>query len=272
MRQGAPSVLIAGLGVAGATLAWWLERYGFEVTVVERASAPRTGGYMVDFWGLGYEVAARMGALEALRAQGYRIDAVRLVQTDGRPLATIGAEAIRRAMGDRFFSLLRGDLAAELHRRIGDRAAIHFDDQVVSATPAGERVEVAFRRMPPRAFDLVIGAEGLHSDLRSVIANADAVRSIGCWAAAFSVADYPHRDEGAYVSWTGVGRQVARYGLRDGRTVFFFIFRAPDGDAAAPREAEAQKDCLRAIFGADGWECREIVERLDAADDLYFDE
>lgn len=263
-------VLIAGLGVAGATLAWWLAEFGFEVVVVERSPTPRRGGYMIDFWGLGYDVAERMGVVEPLRAASYLIDELRLVGAKGERLTTIGAEVVRRAMGERF-SIMRGDLAGELAARVQGRAEVMFDDEIVAMQDRGDRVEVIFERAKAATFDLVVGAEGLHSQVRRAIIRSRCERPLGYWVASFSADDYPHRDLGVYVSFTEVGRQLARYALHDGSTAFLFVFRAPDGAGGPPGTSLEQKLCLRKTYGASGWEAGEILDRLDGCADLYFD-
>ncbi len=269
--DGPRRILIAGLGVAGATLAWWLGEFGFEATVVERSPAPRRGGYMIDFWGLSYDVAERMGVVEPLRATGYVIDEIRLVGAQGQRLTTIGAEAVRRAMGERFFSIMRGDLAGELATQVQGRADVWFDDEIVAMKDRDDRVEVIFERAKATSFDLVIGAEGLHSMVRRAITPTECEHPLGYWVASFSADDYPRRDPGAYVSFTEVGRQVARYALRDGSSAFLFVFRAPEGEAEPPRTLLGQKACLRRTFGEGGWECSEILDRLDDCTELYFD-
>ena len=80
-------VLISGAGIAGPTLAYWLHRYGFEPTLVERAPRLRTGGYVIDFWGAGFEVAGRMQLLDEIKHQGYAVDQVRVVDRTGKPVA-----------------------------------------------------------------------------------------------------------------------------------------------------------------------------------------
>ena len=77
--RGAKTILICGAGIAGPTLAYWLAEHGFEPTLLERAPRVRTGGYMLDFWGLGFDVAERMRLLPVLRERGYAIDSVRFV-------------------------------------------------------------------------------------------------------------------------------------------------------------------------------------------------
>ncbi len=76
-------ILICGAGIAGPTLAYWLQRYGFEPTLIEPAPALRKGGYIIDFWGLGFDVAEKMGFLPALKNDGYDIDEVRMVNEQG---------------------------------------------------------------------------------------------------------------------------------------------------------------------------------------------
>lgn len=265
-----PRVLVCGLGVAGATLAWWLDAYGFEVTVVECAAGPRTGGYMIDFWGPGYDVAEHMGAIDRLRATGYLIDEVRLVRRNGRRLATIGARAVRDLLGDRFFSLLRGDLAGLLHRLIIGRVDIRFGRRVRALRQRADGCDVEFDDGATAAFELVLGADGVHSQIRGLVDPDAREQPLGLWAAAFSASGYPHRDPGAYVSRAEVGRQAARYALRDGRSAFFLIARSPERSGRPPAEPSEQKAWLRAQFGG-GWEGAEMLRRLDACDDLYFD-
>jgi 2-polyprenyl-6-methoxyphenol hydroxylase-like FAD-dependent oxidoreductase len=72
-------VLISGAGIAGPTLAYWLHEFGLTPTIVERAPTLRTGGYVIDFWGVGFDVAERMGLLPDIRREGYMVGEVRVV-------------------------------------------------------------------------------------------------------------------------------------------------------------------------------------------------
>src|SRR5262252_7824061 len=105
------TVLISGAGIAGPTLAWWLLRHGFAPTIVEQAAEPRTGGYIIDFWGLGYDVAERMGLLPVLHERGYDVTEVRIVNELGHRVAGFDAAVFRKATRGRYLSIMRGDLA-----------------------------------------------------------------------------------------------------------------------------------------------------------------
>ncbi|HJQ18961.1 MAG TPA: FAD-binding domain [Gemmatimonadaceae bacterium] len=266
-------ILISGAGVAGPTLAYWLTRHGFRPTLVERAPHLRTGGYVVDFWGVGYDVAERMGLLDALRQVAYPIDEVRIVNRRGRRVTGFDARVFREASDGRFMSLQRSDLSRLVYERLSADVETIFGDTITGLTDDGRAVDVTFATSPPRRFDLVIGADGLHSVVRQIKFGDDGGlrRHLGYYVAAFTADAYPHRDEHAYVSYTVPGRQVARYALRDGRSAFFFIWANPDRFAVAPHDVPAQKQMLRDVFAGMAWETREMLAALDAADDLYVD-
>lgn len=267
------TVLISGLGVAGPTLAYWLRRFGFVPTVVERAPAPRTGGYMIDFWGVGFDVADRMGLVPALERDGYRLEELRLVDGDGRRITTVDARVFARALDGRFVSLPRGDLAHRIYELIDGGVETIFADSIVRLEQDARGVEVSFERTATRRFDLVVGADGLHSNVRRLVFGdgGEVETYLGYYAAAFSAAGYPHRDEGTYVSYALPGRQIARYALRNGRSAFFFVFAQEKPLAIDHHDTAAQRQILRQRFSGTGWECDEILDVMDSASDLYFD-
>src|SRR5919201_1274833 len=125
-------ILISGAGIAGPTLACWLLRNRFTPTIVERAPVPRRGGYMIDFWGVGYDVAERMGLLPVLCEDGYRLEEVRLVDAAGRRVAGFDARVFRSASNNRFVSLLRGDLARRIYELVAGEVVTLFADSIAA--------------------------------------------------------------------------------------------------------------------------------------------
>src|SRR5271166_3805671 len=123
-------VLICGAGIAGPTLAYWLARYGFEPTIVERAPKLRTGGYIIDFWGAGFDIAERMNLLPEISRKGYTIQELRVVDSSGRKVAGFPTDGISQVLGGRFLSLPRGDLAAAIFSKIESIVETIFDDSV----------------------------------------------------------------------------------------------------------------------------------------------
>jgi len=264
-------ILISGAGIAGPTLAYWLLHYGFEPTIVETAPRPRTGGYIIDFWGAGFEIADRMGLLPEIRNKGYMVREVSVRNRNGKSVAGFPAEAFSRMTHGRYVSLPRGELAASIFGSIDEKVESIFGDSVSQIEQTGNGVHVVFESGNKRNFDLVVGADGLHSRVRELVFGAESrfEKYLGYKAAAFSVKGYRPREELAYVMYTQVGQQVARFAMRDDRTMFLFTFA--DENPRSPGDVQSQKALLRERFEAGGWECGQILAALDRADDFYFD-
>lgn len=266
-------ILISGAGIAGPCLAHWLLKYGFEPVLIERAPALRTGGYIVDFWGLGFDVAERMDLLPVLRGVGYRIDEVRIVDAHGHKTGGLNAQVFRDLLGDRFLSILRSDLSRLIFESLQGRVRALFGDTITGIAQDSDGVAVAFARAPPERFDLVIGAGGLHSPVRSLVFGPSEryEKYLGYYVASFSVEGYPRRDPHAYVSYSAPGLQVSRYSLRADRTVFFLAFASETILPIPPHDLQAQKAVLKQAFRAAPWECADILQTLEESQELYFD-
>jgi 2-polyprenyl-6-methoxyphenol hydroxylase-like FAD-dependent oxidoreductase len=268
-----PRILISGCGIAGPALAFWLSRLGIEPTIIERAPRPRESGYMIDVWGLGYAMTERMGLKDRLRSLGYDISELRLVDRGGARIAAIDGDVIRSALSDRFFSIARGDLAKAIYDEVENRAGFMFGDTITGLDQHEDGVDATFETAAPQRFDLVIGADGLHSVVRGLVFGPEIEFEtfLGYRVAAFTADGYPHRDRNAYVSHTVPGRQIARYTLRDDKTGFYLIFRDDSRSRVAPFDHDEAKDFLEEKYRGVGWEAPEMLDALRVADDLYFD-
>jgi 2-polyprenyl-6-methoxyphenol hydroxylase-like FAD-dependent oxidoreductase len=264
-------IAINGAGIAGPTLAWWLLRHGHEPVLFEKAPSPRRGGYVIDFWGLGYDIAEKMGLIPQIRELGYQVEEVRFVDTSGRKNGGFSADVFARMTRDRYTSLKRSDLAATIHGAIDGRIETVFGNSVASIEEKDDGVRLEFDHGKPRVFDLLIGADGLHSRVRELSFGPQSrfETYLGYQVAAFEVTGYPVRDELVYVSHAMPGRQVARFAMRDDRTLFLFVFQDEAGDG--PADNDAGKAVLQHIFAKDGWECPQILAVMHDVEDLYFD-
>jgi 2-polyprenyl-6-methoxyphenol hydroxylase-like FAD-dependent oxidoreductase len=227
---------------------------------------------MIDFWGVGFDVAERMDLLPALRQVGYFIKNVRFVDEHGRTRSEM-RDVFQRALGDRFVSLPRGDLARAIFDTVAGEIEVLFGESVTAINEDSLGVNVSFEHAAPRRFDLVAGCDGLHSAVRATVFGPknQFERYLGYYSASFLADDYPLREERTYLSYAAPGRQISRYALRGNRTAFFFVFARDQPLGRRPGEAEA-KQLLSDTFARDQWvEIPAILERLEKCDELYFD-
>ena len=267
-------IAINGAGVAGTALAFWLLRGGNEVLLVENSPRLRSGGYVIDFWGIGYDVAEKMGLVERIRERGYQPEEVRFVDHKGERAGGFKMDVFRESTRGRFTSVKRSDLAAVIYEALDGPVETLFGDSIAGIDEAGDHVRIRFDHAATREVDLVIGADGLHSRVRRLAfgAAADHEVCLGYHVAAFEMRGYRPRDELVYVMHSVPGRQVARFAMRDDVTLVWFVFRDEYMTGQTPHTDEQKKAALKRAFGDAGWECPQILEAMEAADDLYFDQ
>ncbi len=260
-------VLISGASIAGLTVAHWLARYGFRVTVVERAPGLRAGGNGVDLRDQAVNVAERMGIMSQIRSAGADVQGMKFVDADDRAIARVDITGATEV------EVMRGDLVALLHEVTGAGVEYLFGDSIRQLEQDGDGVTVTFEHHGSRRFDLVIGADGLHSNVRRLafgpesrhlrykghyfaFANADAALGENRWVTMYNL---PGKMAGIYRS--GNHPQAKAY----------FIFRS--GPLAYDhRDVEAHKRLVGDAFaGARRWRIPELLAAAMADPDFYFD-
>ncbi len=266
-------IAINGAGIAGPTLAYWLRESGHEVLLIEESPQLRSGGYVIDFWGVGYDIAEKMGLLPRIRELGYQVREVRYLDRHGRKSGGFSVDIFGRMTNGRFTSLRRSDLAATIYHALDGQVETIFGDSVARIEDEDNRVRVSFDHAAPREIDLVIGADGLHSRVRQLAFRPEAgfEVSLGYHVAAFEIGGYRPRDELVAVNHAVPGRQILRLSLRDDMTLFLFIFRDEYLTAESPSSEEECKSVLTNIFADVGWECPQILAAMEDVRAVYFD-
>ncbi|PZG56006.1 monooxygenase [Spongiactinospora gelatinilytica] len=263
------TVLISGAGVGGPTLAYWLARNGFRVTVVERAREPRSSGNPVDVKGPAVGIAQRMGILPRLRQAATGNAGLTFVDANGRRTGRLDMRAVQRP-GE--IELPRADLSAILFQAGREHAEYVFDDSIASLAQDEHGVEVTFERGTARRFDLVIGADGLHSVTRRLTFGTGLVHHMGLYVATMPLGGEPGPGQGIrdIVMHNVPGKAVAVCPVPGGEGAFF-LYRAPAEPGFDPRDTGRHKRMLARAFAGVSWRAPELLERVRAADDLYFD-
>lgn len=267
------SVLISGGSISGLTLAHWLRRYGFEVTLVERAPSPRLGGQVVHLGGAAKDVAERMGILpEIVRAHVHE-KGLAYVDASGNWSATIPAD---RDDDDRTVAeieILRGDLIEILYTAAQEEVEYLFDETITDLRETLDGVKTDFQRTESRVFDVVVGADGLHSNVRRLRfgPESDFVHDLGGYLSCFTVPAEELELDDRFLIHNAPGGLLAAirpHGQIRAKAMFGFKAR----DLAYDRhDVWGQRQILIERFSEMGWHAPRLLAAMYQAPDFYFD-
>jgi len=268
------TVLVSGASVAGTTAAYWLGQHGYSVTVVERYPGLRPGGQAIDVRGPALTVLDRMGLLAAAEDKKTRIRGASVVDRDGNVLSRDTESTPTGGVIDNpDIELLRDDLVELLYGATQSDAEYLFDDNIVTLDNRGPGVDVTFQYAEPRSFDLVIGADGVHSNVRGLVFGPEErfIKRLGTHAAIFTVPNFLDLDY--WQTWHyGDATMAGVYSARDNteaRAMLGFMGTDLHIDY---RETEAQFSELERRMADDGWVRPQLLQYMRSAPDFYFDE
>ncbi|MFI6638426.1 FAD-dependent monooxygenase [Streptomyces sp. NPDC050504] len=267
------TVLVSGASIAGPAVAFWLRRYGFAVTVVEKAAGLRGGGYPIDVRGTAVEVARRMGILPRLREAHVESRRLTFLDADGGVVAAVHPQAVAGGVEGHDVEVPRGELAQALHGAVRDDVEFVFGDFVDALAQHPHGVDVTFRSGARRTFDLVLGADGLHSRTRRLAFGPERRfhRHLGYCFAVFAMPNTFGLSHEALI-WNTPGRAAMLYAVKDSGELHAFLnFASPEPPHGALRDPEAGRDLVTAAFAHDGWEVPAMVAALRRAPDPFFD-
>ncbi|HSB33995.1 MAG TPA: FAD-dependent monooxygenase [Nitrospirota bacterium] len=262
-------ILISGCGNAGLTLAFWLGKRGFEPEIVEKRPDLADEGYMIDFYGPGFDVAEKMGIIEHLRQRHYPIPRLDFVDPRGKVEASFEIERFRRLLGYRHFNFMRGDLETALYEHTRRTVPIRFGTVITGIYPVRKGVEVDFSDGTKGSYGLLIGADGFHSGVRDLVwgPRGGFERFLGYYAASAMIGNILGKAE-AFVARQEPGKQAAVYSIRGGKLATFFIFKSKQQGRLTRLDQQA---VLEEEFGSMGWEIPGMLEILRSAPRFYYD-
>jgi len=199
-------VLISGGGIAGLTMGILLQKAGWNPVIVERDPTLRTEGYMMDFWGTGWDVAERIGILDDIRAIHYPIDHLQYVDRDGRPFVSTPIERVRRALNGQYIYLRRSDLEKILFNRASTLGIeVHFGTSIQAINEGSHQIEAKFVDGSSSTFCFICGADGVHSRVRELVFGPENqfTRFLGYYVAAFHLPNHYSVGTSAMIYETG---------------------------------------------------------------------
>lgn len=263
--------IVCGAGIAGLSTAFWLARGGWDVLLVEKARGPREEGYMIDFFGSGYDVAERMGLLTRLIDIAYRPPRVEWVNRDGREQASLEYDLFRKVLKGRVFSLMRGDLERTLYESLPAKIELRFNETIAEMHSIRGGVDLTFSGGERMRCDLLVGADGVHSRVRTLVFGPEAqyLRYLGFHTAAYLFENASVREAlaGRFLIHSVPKREVGLYALRDGRIASFFVHASPD-----PAHPVSPLANLNSAYEGMGWLVPEALKAGEGATSIYYDQ
>jgi 2-polyprenyl-6-methoxyphenol hydroxylase-like FAD-dependent oxidoreductase len=263
--------VVCGAGIAGLALALGLDSAGADVLLLEKSPGLRAQGYMIDFFGPGFDAAEAMGLLPRIRRLGRDIEELTYRDEDGRRRAGMRYGQFAKVLNGRLLGLMRTDLEEALFDSLPARVDVRFGTTVESVGNGPDGVTVTLTGGETVSADLLVGCDGIHSRVRRLTFGDEReyLRYLGFHTAAFVFEDPDVRAAvGAEFCMTDtVQRAMGFYGLSDSRVAIFAIHRSPD--PTLPLDA---RSALRHEYASLGWLAPRALAACPASEEVYYDQ
>ncbi len=265
------NILISGAGISGLTLAYWLQHWGFSPSIIEKRPNLDHRGYMIDFYGSGFDVAEKMNLLKELQEKSdqYPIKKVTFVDGQGKPHATLDVEQFRDLLHHRYFPVMRGDLEAIIYESVKDSVPVRFGVSIDKLENLPDSVAVELSNGSRETYDLVLGADGIHSNVRGLAWGDESQfnRFLGFYVACSVIEDFIGTSK-TFLGHLEPNVQTSIYSIGEKRLATFFAFRS---EKLSVHGREAQMQALDNALGNLGWLVPQLLEDTKQADDFFFD-
>jgi 2-polyprenyl-6-methoxyphenol hydroxylase-like FAD-dependent oxidoreductase len=267
------SVLISGASIAGLTMAYWMNQYGYQVTVVEIGPAPRMGGSPIDVRGESLDTARRMGILDQIRAAKLQSMGVEFMNAKGEVEGTMRVEEIGAIRPGDDTEIRRDDLVDILYHNAGNCVAYRFNNRIVALTQTEDAVSVTFKDGTVDVYDFVVGADGIHSGVRKLTFGAEAQFShfLNFYFSVFPV-DKSLGKKNYGQMYTTPNNLALVYYYNEDFADGFLTFRANEKVDYDRYDTVAQKRIVIEAFQGLGWKVPQLIEALKKTDTFYFDQ
>jgi 2-polyprenyl-6-methoxyphenol hydroxylase-like FAD-dependent oxidoreductase len=263
-------ILVVGGGIAGSTVCYWLKKYGFSPTLIEKYDAIRKGGQALDIRGVATNIVKKIGIYEQIYNRRTQVELGRYVDAEGNTLHEEKGERFGFRQGDEV-EIVRGDLVQILMKTIED-VPRHFNQSIESIEQNDNDTIVTFKDGRTEHYDLVIGADGIYSATRRMIFNASEYQllNLGAYLCVYSIPNYLNlsHTEVLHESDQKLAIITSDEDPSSARAGFMFRSQKVLKDV---RDENEQKQFMRDTFQDFGWETQKMLALMPGSDNFYFD-
>lgn len=264
-------ILISGAGISGLTLAYWLKKHGFSPTVIEKRPNLNNKGYMIDFYGSGFDVAEKMGLLDQLveKSSQYPVKKLEFVDNKGKPRASLNIDKFRELLDHRYAPLLRGDLETVIYESMKEVVPVRFGASIANLTIHEDSVDVIFDNGQNETYDLVVGADGIHSNVRKLLWGDESQFNhfLGFYVSCSVIDNFLGRQDTFYGHFEP-NMQATIFSFGKDQLTVFFAFRAEKRKIGGREE---QIEMLAERLEHSGWIVPQLLDATKRSDDFFFD-
>ena len=264
-------ILISGAGVGGLTVAYFLKQKGFDPVIIEKASSLRDGGYMIDFFSSGISVAEKMGIIDQLKEKDHHSNIIIQQNEKGKKQFILNMSGFRESVKGKLFNFLRTDLVDVLYEKVKENVEIRFSTSIQSIIQDVDKVTVTFEDGKQETFDLLVGADGLRSNVRTKVYAPEKIEELYL---DYCVCALEHNvptnlNKGEVISMLCPKRQIMTYDTGNGVSNSLFVFKSPLQKHLTTQE---EIDILKAEFVEFASPVSEIINEASKKDKLFFDQ
>jgi len=267
------SVLISGASIAGLTMAYWMNYYGFKVTVVEIGAAPRRGGSPIDVRGDALDTARRMGILDAIKAAKLPTEGLKFMNAQNEVQGIMLVEEIGAIRPGDDTELRRDDLVDILYENAGSDITYKFSNRITHLAQDAEKVNVTFKDETTGTFDFVIGADGIHSGVRKLVFGEEEQFTyfLNYYFSVFEVDGSLGEKHFGHMFNTPDNMATIYFYNADAADAIL-AFRAPDKITINRNNIQEQKEIVIKAFDGIGWKVPQLIEELKRSETFYLDQ
>ncbi len=264
-------ILISGAGVGGLTLAYFLKQKGFDPVVIEKASSLRDGGYMIDFFSSGISVSEKMGIIDQLKEKDHHSNIIIQQDEKGRKQFILNMSGFRESVKGKLFNFLRTDLVDVLYEKIKNSVEIRFSTSIQSIIQDADKVTVTFEDGKQETFDLLVGADGSGSNVRTKVYASETIEELylDYYVCALEHNVPTNINKGEVISMLCPKKQIMTYDTGNGNSNSLLVFKSPKHNHLTTKE---KVDILKKEFAGFASPVPEIINEALKKDKLFFDQ